>query len=120
MSAQHIPGPWHLSKVNNGLSVEGGLAIDHQGDDGQPQEVCAVWGHDDGTQIDDETRANARLIAAAPDLLALAHQYALECSECSGSGKRLTLSASGHLAGEIDCEDCADIRAVIDKAEGRS
>lgn len=52
----------------------------------------------------------ARLIAAAPDLLALAKQYASECSECGGTGKCLDDSS---------CEDCADIRAVIAKAGPR-
>lgn len=54
------------------------------------------------------SEANARLIASAPALLALARQYASECGECSGSG----VSQDTHR----DCESCADIRAVIARA----
>lgn len=57
--ASHTPGPWHLSRYGN--------FIRHiQGDQTAPN-ICAVdvFGGPDG-----EREANARLIAAAPDLLA--------------------------------------------------
>lgn len=60
-------------------------------------------------------RADARLIAAAPELLALAKKLAGECAHCSGEGSWLDA-----MANRIDCEGCADIQAVIAKAEGRS
>lgn len=63
------------------------------------------------------SKDRARLIAAAPDLLALAKQYLSECSECNGSGTTWDRDNCTHT---IDCPDCADIRAVIAKAEGRS
>lgn len=76
-----------------------------------------------------EGLANAHLIATAPDLLALAKQYASECSECNGTGLR-TISYGGdgfgnRCAARADaddqpCPDCEDIRKVIDKAEGRA
>ena len=50
------------------------------------------------------------------ELLALAHQFAGECSECGGKGTR-ALGLSGYRE---DCPDCADIRAVIRKIEGRT
>lgn len=53
----------------------------------------------------------ARLIAAAPDLLALARQYASECGECAGT--RVCPDDSA-------CIECADVWKVIDKAEGRT
>lgn len=68
--------------------------------------------------------ANARLGAAAPELLALAKKYASECAECGGrgfntqAGEPFTPEASNNEV--IPCDDCADIRAVIAKAEGRS
>lgn len=60
------------------------------------------------------------LITARTELLALAKQYVSECAACSGTGRAPILNATGHPAGDIDCEDCADIRVVIAKAEGRS
>ena len=55
--------------------------------------------------------AIGRLIAAAPDLLALAKKYASECSECGGTA---------YISSWEKCMDCADIRAVIAKVEGQS
>lgn len=52
-------------------------------------------------------------LRAAPDLLALAHQYAAECGECAGLGYSL-----GRTAEHVDCPDCVGIRSVILKAEG--
>ncbi len=48
------------------------------------------------------------------DLLALAKRYARECGTCEGRG--FCIEPIDHE--EIDCNDCADIRAVIEKAEG--
>jgi hypothetical protein len=53
--------------------------------------------------------ANARLIIAAPDLLTLAKKYASECGAC----------LDGKDSKDEDCVECAEIRAVIAKAEGR-
>jgi hypothetical protein len=63
----------------------------------------------------EESDANAALISSAPDLLDLAHQYTSECARCDGEG----LAVIG-IEDVIDCPDCADIRAVIAKAEGRA
>lgn len=53
-------------------------------------------------------------------LLALAKQYASECSGCDGTGNaNRFLDDSGIPSSTEDCEDCADIRAAINKAEGR-
>lgn len=97
MSA-HTPGPWTLSPYSSivGIAISGGGFV-----------IAGVRG---GREF---SEANARLIAAAPDLLALAKQFASECSECEGLGY--------HDDGErAPCPDCFDIRAVIDKAEGRT
>lgn len=62
-----------------------------------------------------EKEANACLIAAAPDLLALAYCLASECLQCNyGDG------ATGKGSEGEPCEECADIRAAIAKAEGQS
>lgn len=57
--------------------------------------------------------ADAILAAAAPDLLELAKQYAAECGECNGTGRRQFRED----ADSDPCPDCEGIRAVIAKAE---
>lgn len=65
-----------------------------------------------------------QMLGATPELLELARRYAGECAECSGTGVRHgTIGGDGYgdrcaaIADvEYDCEDCADIRAVIAKA----
>ncbi len=97
--AQHTPGPWHLGAkfvgTVDGYSVQG-FPISAQG-----QSICRVHaGHILGFGNED---ANARLIAAAPDLLAalkalLAYEDAEEGFFLSG--------------------DTEAARAAITKAEG--
>lgn len=95
---QHTPGPWRLLKP-------GSLCIE------APDGNVAV------VNFARASNADALLIAAAPDLLALAKQYLSECSECNGSGTTWDRDNCTHT---IDCPDCADIRAVIAKAEGKA
>lgn len=67
------------------------------------------------------------LVKAAPDLLALARQYASECAECNGTGL-ISRSFGGDgfgdrcaaLADADDqpCPECEDIRAVLALATG--
>lgn len=59
MSAKHTPAPW-----NDGLHHQGHLAI--QSDNGRLVALCGAMARND-EQL--ENLANARLIAAAPDLL---------------------------------------------------
>jgi hypothetical protein len=66
---QHTPGPWSID-CNLGVFPEDGMPIT---DDKTDNEVCVVWPQSD----DNAQAANARLIAAAPDLLA-ALDYLLE------------------------------------------
>lgn len=106
MSAEKVgttPGPWratpHSSIVGTGIVANRGIV------------VASVLG------VPEVCQANARLIASAPDLLALAKQYASECSECGGHGGILVTVNAGVLEYD-DCDACADIRAVIEKAEG--
>lgn len=65
--------------------------------------------------------ANARLIAAAPELLAILRKLAGECAECEGSGESGHTHSDGtqYSTSDPPCPDCADIRAVINKAEGK-
>lgn len=81
--------------------------------------ICRMW--DDADQI----TQNANLIAAAPELLALAKEYASSCISCNGFG--YTVSDDGVTGrGPEDvqptrehCGECEHIRALIAKAEGR-
>ena len=109
-AAKHAPGPWsidlrwskpHYASIN--APTHSALA-------------SVVWCMD-GDQQTPQCEANARLIAAAPDLLALAHKYASECAECGGTG---VIRATTSGCSDYPCYDCADIRAVIAKAEGRA
>lgn len=64
-----------------------------------------------------------RLRGTNGDLLALAKQYASECAECNGTGR--VQVATDCIGGEVvpvtqGCDECADIRAAIAKAEGRA
>lgn len=115
---RHTPGPWSNERIWDTpetrihARVNGGVPV-------ALAEVFTMWNVG-------EKEANARLIAAAPELLALAKQYARECAGCSGRG--FTVGDDGVTGRGPDdveptryaCEDCEDIRAVIAKAEGRS
>ncbi len=107
---QHTPGPWWVERrVGDALQVN----AHHRG---PASSYCvASLNHWEG----ETDRANATLIAAAPDLLALAKQLANECSECNGTGAIPVTVNAGDLECE-PCPDCFDIRTVIAKAEGKS
>lgn len=87
----HTPGPW-VGPVNTGATrfeIQGG-----------GRRVAVV------DRIED-----ARLIAAAPDMLAKLADLAGECAECDGTG--FVHRVDGEATG---CPECADIFAVIAKA----
>ena len=62
MSAQHTPGPWRSSGSLT-IYIEARLG------DGWIQEVCSVGPTEADKGYGEQQQANARLIAAAPDLL---------------------------------------------------
>ena len=99
--ATHTPGPWRVLPTND----------------------CVIESEKHGNialvNLARMSSADARLIAAAPDLLALAKRYASECAHCNGTGREPTLDINGFMRETVDCAPCADIRAVIEKAEGR-
>ena len=67
--ATHTPGPWNYERSGDGKRISVGLGL-VEGPNGY--DVAEVYSDDcDG----DVAMANARLIAASPDLLALAYQY---------------------------------------------
>lgn len=63
------PGPWRLEEEDSSdHGIDAVSAVDPK--DGQQFEVCEVWGIDHDMSICEVSRSNARLIAAAPELLA--------------------------------------------------
>lgn len=66
--------------------------------------------------------ANARLIAAAPELLEMLRRYASECAECGGKGLICTgtsgLECDGNAPLLEQCEACVDIVLLVAKAGG--
>jgi hypothetical protein len=115
MTAKHTPGPLTYAPTVGGYGIYRAdnwpIAVAVQRDDNP------VRG---GFIADSEAKANAMLFAASPDLLALARQYAEECSECGGTATVWTNPPDPQDAKDSPCPDCADIWAVIDKAEGRA
>jgi hypothetical protein len=101
----HTPGPW---LVHDGDEI---VTYDQRGTRWYIA-ACARYPTNDDTQ----RAANARLIAAAPELLALAKQYASECGECGGTRLKPTYD-QGEWAEDAPCAECAAIWAVIDEAE---
>jgi hypothetical protein len=69
-------------------------------------ERLLAWDCHVGQQVISEI---TRLCAENAALLSLAHQYAEECGDCAGTRV---------CPDDEPCNECADIWAVIDKAEG--
>lgn len=110
MEAKHTPGPWRV-----GVGVDNGLpCVDTTDADGFTVEVCEVWGQDDDKVEDAECRANARLIASAPELLEDAVRRVRECGGCNGTGG--IRKPHGFFIVEADCPTCSQTRAIIAKA----
>ena len=92
--AKHSPGPWVVAK--SGVSVDAG----HNG----PRI------RQESTGLREVLEANARLIAAAPDLLAAAHVALVALSE-------LVLTKVSVPSDRVAYDA---LEAAIEKAEGRS
>jgi hypothetical protein len=94
--AEHTPGPWAYDTESNEVFATG----DHYG----AGWIARVEGNDsNGTPFSEEMRlANARLIAAAPELL-VALKYMLGNAEADGWSEMML----------------ADARSAIAKPEGR-
>lgn len=95
----HTPGPWRVLDDHPDRACLHVSAADQEYP-GLEIEVATVFSHND------KFEANARLIAAAPTMLAKLKELRAECGDCYGKSDT--------------CTCCADIREVIDEAEGRS
>jgi hypothetical protein len=106
MSKQKVtPGPWGVGGVS-----------DPRG----PRPTTSVYGQREPNMQSGPlvcrgmSVADGYLIAAAPELLGLARAYAGACAECGGGAELIDSRDNAY-----PCPECAAIRAVIDKAEGR-
>lgn len=116
----HTQGPWHIG-IGGMLHANRVWTKDMR----PVANLCSM-----GTappDLDSEAQANGRLIAAAPEMLQMLRELLPECGECEGSGRMGAFvdNVPGDITKgvhevEIDCDQCADIRALIAKAEGRS
>ena len=108
MSARNTPGPWTVEPPSMGFTqITGpngelifGLAS------GLPEEK----------QHDDICESNAKLIEAAPDLLAALQLMALRCHPCRGSGRLKLMSTIYEPAKPQPCANCIEARVAIAKA----
>ena len=96
---KHTPGPWAIGRVENGASSQSTYI---QARDGYLAEIAQVWGHND----DRDMQANARLIAAAPELyhalvmMLDSHDRTCKGEECQISGIDLARAAIRKARGE--------------------
>jgi len=93
----HTPGPWHATLDEPLITVETG----ERGD----AEICVVEPRATAGGFTDEEKANARLIAAAPDLLAA----------CRAAGDAIFDTRLG----KDELALLTQLGAAIAKAEGR-
>lgn len=107
MKAKHTPGPWTLTADGAGWYIECSPERGHS-----VAYIRAEIGEEDPDTSDDEKEANARLIAAAPELL-----EALQAVSRSFPTDR-DMRDAGWERAEIDlaCRDYEAARAAISKA----
>lgn len=102
MTAKHTPGPWFVSGVRTKMDGQRWLRVLQE----TPERELAFIPYDDRTDaMHIEATASARLIAAAPDLLA-ALKYLV--THCKGLDR---------FEGNPINQAIADANAVIAKAE---
>lgn len=109
----HTPGPWVVAdgnKIHDRATRydESGVRVG-----GTPNRIATVHSVPSVTNFvqdgDGAIAANARLIAAAPDMLVALKKYAWDAlSECSACMNQSRI-----------CDNCRAIKDAIDKAEGQ-
>lgn len=105
MSAKHTPGPWFVDRNHFGKII--GVASDSRRDDLNLVASLSL-------------EADARLIAAAPDLLAFA-RYVLRGLAYGGISAKPILDMSDPEAEEYPMTSLSEMaQKVINKAEGRA
>lgn len=112
MSEAHTPGPWHFRTFHeDGIGGTNGLYNLTRVYVGSKEAQSSIWIADCGDDTDAERIANARLIAAAPDLLAALKVICKDSTECKCHGEPSTVDG-------IQWDDIIAARAAIAKAGG--
>lgn len=103
---KHTPGPWRASKVRHGPQIGSHAHRHHEvfSDCGTGVAVLVWPSEDDGPGVRDERAATARLIAAAPELLAACEDALVRIEDPTGP------------IGTTEATDA--LRAAIAKATG--
>jgi len=109
--SEHTPGPWRVFTSPRGTKIIGIGTLDG---DGITDCGFGVW-----RGGSDEAMANARLIAAAPDLLAACTEF-LPILERQLDSINPGGAAEGSKAFACATERVERMRAAIAKAEGRA
>lgn len=102
--SQHTPGPWQYDKEHHrivGLDTRMGCTV--------IENVCKIMVADGDRETED---ANARLIAAAPELLKV-------CRLLTEPDKQLEVTTAGFYIFRLKKTDVEAIAAAIAKVEGR-
>lgn len=72
MTQSHTPGPWHIEQFTSGYSKHEDRTISHRLENGNMFRIGRAY----NISGPHETDANARLIAAAPEMLAALRMHA--------------------------------------------
>lgn len=107
---EHTPGPWSIG----GASGNEGEAREIASESRCVAWTASTWDEDEGDVVTAEDDANARLIAAAPELLAALKLL----RDPDSDGEWTCYCDDPHYYGG-KCENCIATEA-INKAEGRS
>lgn len=98
--SKHTPGPWRIFETDHGSKI---IGIGSEDGAGVADAGFGLWGGDS-----DEARANARLVAAAPELLEALKYLVMHCKGLD------------RFEGNPINEAIRAGREAIAKAEGRS
>ena len=108
MTQKHTPGPWGVAN-SGGRVIRAGMV--------HPATIAVL--ETVPLKISDEIIANARLIAAAPELLAaLEHLGPRLCYACDMQLPFISTNSHQHPRGGLISCDAAKARAAIAKAQG--
>ena len=122
--SKHTPGPWSLETVKTSMGICHKVGP-FPWKNGQQNHACIYADFPSKGPIEEELLANARLIAAAPELLAAAQAaiaYDREIQACANDPDKMSshCSAAGQTLDELYSDWLHKSRAAIAKAEAQS